>query len=550
MEGASAYRRVLRNPALVRLLVGETVSSIGDWLYLVAILVVVYQVTDDPVVLGIVGAARLVPFVLLSVPAGIVADRYDRRLILLSTDLARGVLMVVLAVLVATDAPVITIIAITILAACFSSFFGPTIGAYLPTVVGDERDLGPANSLWATLDNLAYFIGPAIAGLLIAAGGLGIAFLLNALSFGFVALVLLTLPPGRPTPPPAPETPAASASVPAGARPSSRSAVLRTMVGPVIVDAATSFTGMSLSILLVLVAIDQLEAGPQAVGYLEAATGVGGVVAGIMAGWFVAKRLDVPLVVGGVVAAIGLALLALTTSLAVALVAVGVALGAILVMDIVVTTAVQRQVPDELRGRAMGLLQTTGVLAGLLGSLIAPAVAAHWGVGIVLAGMGVSLVIAGVVGALVLTRGGALRARSDIDPARIDLLRRTILAGAPTAQLETAAGQMQEVSVDAGQVVIQQGHAADRFYLIADGRFRVSQTTDDGSEHVLREIGPTDPFGEIGLLTGSPRTATVTAMTGGRLFALEKDDFLALVGQGPDLSGSLLNLYRGSFTRA
>ena len=84
MEGASAYRRVLRNPALVRLLVGETVSSIGDWLYLVAILVVVYQVTEDPVVLGIVGAARLVPFVLLSVPAGIVADRYDRRTILLS----------------------------------------------------------------------------------------------------------------------------------------------------------------------------------------------------------------------------------------------------------------------------------------------------------------------------------------------------------------------------------------------------------------------------------------------------------------------------------
>ena len=205
MEGGSAYRRVLRNRALVRLLVGETVSSIGDWLYLVAILVVVYQITDDPVILGIVGAARLVPFVLLSVPAGIVADRYDRRTILLVTDLVRGALMIVLAVLVSIDAPVISIIAITILAACFSAFFGPAIGAYLPTVVGDERDLGPANSLWATLDNLAYFIGPAIAGLLIAAGGLGIAFLLNAVSFGFVALVLLTLPPGRPTPTPTEE---------------------------------------------------------------------------------------------------------------------------------------------------------------------------------------------------------------------------------------------------------------------------------------------------------------------------------------------------------
>ena len=194
MDETSPYRRVLRNPALRRLLIGQTVSSIGDWLYLVAVMVVVYQVTDDAVVLGIVGAARMVPFVVLSIPAGIVAGRYDRRTILLVTDLGRGLLMVVLGVLVTANASVVPIVGVTIAATCFSAFFGPAIGSYLPTVVGDERDLGPANSLWATLDNLAFFIGPAVAGLLIAAGGLGFAFLLNALSFGFVALIMLTLP--------------------------------------------------------------------------------------------------------------------------------------------------------------------------------------------------------------------------------------------------------------------------------------------------------------------------------------------------------------------
>jgi MFS family permease len=137
VNGGSGYRRVLRNRALVRLLFGEFVSSIGDWLYLVAIMVVVYQVTSDPVVLGIVGAARLVPFVVLSVPAGIVADRYDRRLILLVTDILRGLLMLVLAGLVSTGAPVAGIVGVAILAACGSSFFGPAIGAYLPTVVAD-----------------------------------------------------------------------------------------------------------------------------------------------------------------------------------------------------------------------------------------------------------------------------------------------------------------------------------------------------------------------------------------------------------------------------
>ncbi len=461
--------------------------------------------------------------------------------------------MIVLAALVSVDAPVISIIAITILAACFSAFFGPAIGSYLPTVVGDERDLGPANSLWATLDNLAYFIGPAIAGVLIAAGGLGFAFLLNALSFGFVALVLVTLPRGRPTAtaaetaiPESPEGPPTAAP----SLPISQLAIARRISGALVVDAATSFSGMALSILLVLVAVDQLQAGPQAVGYLEAATGVGGIVAGVIAGWFVAKRLDVPLVVSGAIAAIGLVLLSLTTVLAVALVVVGTAIGAMLVMDIVVTTAIQRQVRDDLRGRAMGLLQLSGVTASLLGSLVAPILATIVGLGLVLAGMGLVLVVAGVAGAVMLRAGGALDARTDIDPARIDLLRRTILAGAPSAQLEVAARRMTSLAVSAGEAVVTQGHIADRFYLILDGRFRVSQTTHDGQERELREIGPTDPFGEIGLLTGSPRTATVTAVSSGHLFVLEKADFLALVGQGPDLSSSLLNLYRGSFSRA
>ena len=112
------YRELLRrNGALARLLFGEFVSSIGDWLYLVAILVVVYQEGGSPVLLGIVGAARILPYVLLSVPAGVVADRFDRRMILLVTDIARGALMLLLAAVVIVDAPTVFIIAISILAA-------------------------------------------------------------------------------------------------------------------------------------------------------------------------------------------------------------------------------------------------------------------------------------------------------------------------------------------------------------------------------------------------------------------------------------------------
>jgi len=124
-----AYRRVLRNGPLTRLLLGEFVSSIGDWLYLVALLVVIWDISNDPVVLGIVGAARILPYIVLSIPAGIVADRFDRRLVLLTTDVIRGVIMLLIAAVVIAGLPVILVVVLAVIATCFSAFFSPAIGA-------------------------------------------------------------------------------------------------------------------------------------------------------------------------------------------------------------------------------------------------------------------------------------------------------------------------------------------------------------------------------------------------------------------------------------
>ena len=143
MSIAGTYRELLRNGPLTRLLLGEFVSSIGDWLYLVALVVLVYEQTQDPVILGIVGAARMLPYILLSIPAGVIADRFDRRMVLLVSDLARAACMVVMAALVALDGPLVAIAAVAILAACFSTFFYPAIGALVPSLVGDEREFGP-----------------------------------------------------------------------------------------------------------------------------------------------------------------------------------------------------------------------------------------------------------------------------------------------------------------------------------------------------------------------------------------------------------------------
>lgn len=540
MKLARTYLELFRrNPSLARLLGGEFISGIGDWLYLVAILVVVYAESASPVLLGIVGAARILPYVLLSVPAGMAADRFDRRMVLLVTDVARGLLMVVLVLLVIVDAPTLAIIAVSILAACFSTFFGPAIASLLPTLV-DERDLGPANSAWATLDNVAFIVGPALAGVLLASGGLEFAFLLNAVSFGIVAVVLWRLQVPARGAALVSEATAEEAPPPRGFRD-----LVRPLAGPFVLDSATSLVGGGISVMTVVIAVDVLGAGEAGTGYLNAATGVGGVVAGVAGGALLARRLHVPLLLGGIVGGAGLAALALTGDLALAMVAIGVAVAGLLLLEIVNTTLIQRIVPDELRGRAMGLLQTSSAVLYAAGSLVMPLLADAVGVGPVLVGAGV-LVVLGVIGALALSREAEEAA--PIPPERSRLLEHPIFAGLPTPRLEAAARELVEVPMHAGEAVVRQGDAADRFYLVADGALRVTQTR-DGKQVELRRLGAGDVFGEIGLLNRSPRTATVTAVTDGRLLALDGDEFLELVSSGPGLSSRLLDLYRGAISR-
>lgn len=526
-----------RNTALSQLLIGEFISGIGDWLYLVAVLVVVYSESNSPVLLGIIGAARILPYVLLSVPAGIVADRFDRRMVLLVTDVARGVLMVALAASVALGASTLVIIALSILAACFSTFFGPAIASLLPTLVSED-DLGPANSAWATLDNVAFIIGPAIAGILLAVGGLEVAFLLNAVSFAVVAVILWRLKvPERAVPA---ETREGEEEQPVGWRD-----LARPMAGPFILDAATSFVGGGLGVLTVVIAIDVLGAGEAGTGWLQAATGVGGVVAGVAGGALLARRLSVPLLIGGVVGGIGFAWLALSGSLVTAMLAIGIAVAGLLLLDIVNTTLIQRMVPDALRGRAMGILQTSSAITYSLGSLLIPLLADAIGIATVLVASGV-LTLLGVVVALVLSRTAG--EPEPVDAVRLRALDQPLFAGMPAARLESAARRLVAVPVTAGEVIVRQGDDADRFYVIDAGSFRVTQTA-EGDEKVLRDLGPGEVFGEIGLLRSSPRTATVTATSDGVLYALDAAGFSELVSSGPGLSTRLLDLYRGALSR-
>jgi CRP-like cAMP-binding protein len=91
---------------------------------------------------------------------------------------------------------------------------------------------------------------------------------------------------------------------------------------------------------------------------------------------------------------------------------------------------------------------------------------------------------------------------------------------------------------------------ADLVYIIDSGAFDVSQRGATGGSVNLRTLGPGEVFGEIGLLSNVPRTATVTATAPGRLFALDRTGFLGLVDAGPGLTTQLLDRYRGTWDRA
>ena len=555
MGAVAAYRRVLANPALARLLVGEFVSSVGDWLYLVALLVVVYAEANDPVALGVIGAARILPYVILSVPAGIVADRFDRRMILIVTDIARGLIMVVLAAAVFLDAPVMAIVGLAVLATCFATFFSPTIGAFLPTLVRDESELGPANTAWASLDNLAFFVGPAFAALLLGLGSLEVAFLINALTFAFVAVVLWRLPrptarrggtedalrpPDENVAPASQETGAGSSSVREQLRP-----LARPLVGLGLVNVVGGFVFGGLSVMTVILAVDIFATGEAGTGLLNAAVGVGGVVGALVAGVLVLRRrLGPPLAVGALIFGLAVAALGQLDLFALALLSMAVASAGALLVEIVGTTLFQRIVPDAVRGRALGTMETASVLAYAAGAFVMPVVGATDPAPVLLAS-GAALMVGGLAAVALLGRY-ALQ-ESTIDAERRVLAETSMFAGLAPARLEAAMRAAEVLAVPAGTVVIRQGDDADRFYVIVEGEVEVTQQQATGAQPVaLRRMARPEFFGEIGLLSGVPRTATVTALTDLRLLALERRPFLELAGAGQGLTYRLLDLHRGT----
>jgi MFS family permease len=189
--------RPFRHRAFAVIWTGSFVSNIGTWMETVAIGVYVTQATGQAAWTGTVAALTYVPTVLLGPFGGALADRFDRRRFLVGVTLFQTLLAAVLTLLAATDRLSVAAVAtIVLLAGCAFAVAMPAIQAMTPDLVGTDDLLG-AMSLGAAQFNLGRVVGPALAGLVITAGGLAWAFGLNVVSFGavLIALSLVRIPP-------------------------------------------------------------------------------------------------------------------------------------------------------------------------------------------------------------------------------------------------------------------------------------------------------------------------------------------------------------------
>jgi MFS family permease len=179
------------NKDLIFLLLGQSISRLGDSAHYIALMWFILEKTGSSAVMGTLSALAYIPSLVLGPFAGIVADRYSRKKIIFLTDLLRGIIVSLLALFFFTRGLTISdIFVLTILLGTSSAFFNPCIPSSLPEMV-DTENLPKANSLFSIAGRITDIIGPSIGGIIYKILSAGWLFTFNAISFFISAIFTL-----------------------------------------------------------------------------------------------------------------------------------------------------------------------------------------------------------------------------------------------------------------------------------------------------------------------------------------------------------------------
>ncbi len=546
-DSLTAFRDVFANPALRRIQLAWAASIIGTWAYGIAVVVYAYE-QGGATAVGVVTMVRWVAAAVASPFAALLGDRYDRRWVMVSSDLARAVLIGGAALAVYSDAPPLVVYALASLVGVAATPFRPAEAALIPTLVRTPEELTAANVAASSIESVGIFGGPALGGLLLVAKGPGTVFVVTASALLWSAVLVARIQPVAAAEAAERERGAILDELLAGVRTIARERRMRLLVG--LFSAQTFVDGM-LSVLIVVVALKLLDTGQAGVGFLNSAIGIGGLIGALAAAALVGRRrLAADFGVGIFIWGVPIALVAIWPNAVFALVLLGiVGIGNTLV-DVSGMTLLQRAAPDDVLARVFGVLESLLLLSPALGAVVAPLLL-EW-----LGTRGALIVAGALLPLLVVPAWPALNAIDRavrIPDEQLELLRgNPIFAPLPPSILEQLAESLEEVQVAAGQEVVRQGETGDRFYLVDEGTLDVSV---DGRP--APSLGPGEAFGEIALLRDVPRTATVKARTDAVLYALDRSHFIpAVTGFAPSLSaaesviGMRLGPGRGGIVRA
>jgi MFS family permease len=386
---SGTIRAALRYPAFRWLACGLAVSQIGDWLYNLALVVLVFDRTHSPLWAGITTAARIVPIVVLGPLGGLIADKVDRRRLMIGCDAARMVLMGLLAAVAATRMPVLLAPVIAAAATAAAAPYVPCAAAITPRVVSDA-DLPGANATRTAVTGVGIIAGPALGGLLMFLGPPAVAFLLNGLTFGASALCVLAIRPrtvfGHTRSPG--EYAGLLRELARGADALRAHPQTIRLVGA---DIMCSILYGTQTVLLLEIS-RRMGLGSAGYGYMFSGIGIGGLIGTALASR--AARCSRPhWVRAAALAAVGLPmpLLAVVHWTAAVIFLVSLTGTGALLVEILTETWLQRTLDEEVFGRAYGLAVPASYGGIAAGSLLAP---------LLIRGMGVA-------GTLVVT-GGAV----------------------------------------------------------------------------------------------------------------------------------------------
>ena len=369
---------------------GQLISLIGTWMQNVAQSWLVYRLTGSEALLGLVGFAGLIPVFLFAPFGGAIADRADRRRVLIGTQTASLLAALVLALL--TLLGTVTVWHVVVTAVAFGIVNAvdiPTRQAFVPSLV-EETDLANAIALNSSMFNGARIVGPAVAGVVLAAVGEGWCFAANAVSFLAVilGLALMKVPVHVPDRQPL----STMARIAEGFRYAWEKAPIRALL---LLLGFVSLTGMPYAVLMPVFADRILHGGARALGLLMAASGCGALAGAFL---LASKRglrglgRWIAIAAAGFGASLILFSLSRTLWLSIGLL---VPVGFTMIVQMASSnTLVQSMVPDKLRGRVMSVYSMMFLGMAPFGSLLAGALAERFGAPTTVAAGGAVCVVA------------------------------------------------------------------------------------------------------------------------------------------------------------